>query len=52
MNNAEFFEALKLLEKEKGIPGEYLLEKIRAAIEDGTFDQFREKYAELLDRRI
>ena len=30
MNNAEFFEALKLLEKEKGIPGEYLLEKIRA----------------------
>ena len=32
MNNAEFFEALKLLEKEKGIPGEYLLEKIRAAI--------------------
>ena len=32
MNNAEFFEALKLLEKEKGIPGDYLLEKIRAAI--------------------
>ena len=32
MNNAEFFEALKLLEKEKGIDGEYLLEKIRAAI--------------------
>ena len=30
--NAEFFEALKLLEKEKGIDGEYLLEKIRAAI--------------------
>ena len=28
MNNAEFFEALKLLEKEKGIPGEYLLEKM------------------------
>ena len=27
MNNAEFFEALKLLEKEKGIDGEYLLEK-------------------------
>jgi N utilization substance protein A len=32
MNNAEFFEALKLLEKEKGISGEYLLDKIRAAI--------------------
>ena len=30
--NVEFFEALKLLEKEKGIPEEYLLEKIRAAI--------------------
>lgn len=32
MNNAEFFDALKLLEKEKGIPGDYLLEKIQAAI--------------------
>ena len=32
MNNAEFFEALRLLEKEKGIDEEYLLEKIRAAI--------------------
>ena len=32
MNNAEFFEALKLLEKEQGITGDYLLEKIRAAI--------------------
>ncbi|MBQ3133881.1 MAG: transcription termination/antitermination protein NusA [Clostridia bacterium] len=30
--SAEFFEALKLLEKEKGIPADYLLEKIRAAI--------------------
>ncbi len=30
--NAEFFEALKLLEKEKGIPADYLLEKIHAAI--------------------
>ena len=29
-----------------------LMEKVRAAIEDGTFDQFRAKYAELLDRRI
>lgn len=31
MNN-EFFEALGLLEKEKGIPADYLLEKITAAI--------------------
>lgn len=31
MNN-EFFEALALLEKEKGIPADYLLEKIKAAI--------------------
>ena len=30
--NTEFFEALALLEKEKGIPAEYLLEKIKAAI--------------------
>ncbi len=30
--NTEFFEALKLLEKEKGIPMDYLMEKIRAAI--------------------
>ena len=30
--NTEFFEALTLLEKEKGIPAEYLLEKIKAAI--------------------
>ncbi len=28
----EFFEAVKLLEKERGIPAEYLLEKISAAI--------------------
>lgn len=30
--NVEFFEALDLLEKEKGIPKEYMLEKIKAAI--------------------
>ncbi len=30
--NGEFFEALALLEKEKGIPMEYLLEKIKNAI--------------------
>ncbi|MGI6264309.1 MAG: transcription termination factor NusA [Acutalibacteraceae bacterium] len=30
--NDEFFEALAMLEKERGVPAEYLLEKIRAAI--------------------
>ena len=30
--SAEFFEALKLLEQEKGIPADHLIEKIRAAI--------------------
>ena len=30
--NDEFFEALPLLEKEKGIPMQYLIEKIEAAI--------------------
>ena len=30
--NKEFFEAVRELEKEKGIPAEYLYEKIRAAI--------------------
>ena len=30
--NAEFFEALRLLEKEKGIPMSYLVEKISNAI--------------------
>ena len=30
--NTEFFEALQLLEKEKGIDGAYLMEKIRAAV--------------------
>ena len=30
--NKEFFEALALLEKEKGVPMDYLLEKIKAAI--------------------
>ena len=31
MNN-EFFDALLMLEKEKGIPADYLLEKVKAAI--------------------
>ena len=30
--NKEFFEAIELLEKEKGIPADYLLEKVCAAI--------------------
>ncbi len=30
--NTEFFEALTLLEKERGIPADYLLEKIEAAV--------------------
>ncbi|MCI9415175.1 MAG: transcription termination/antitermination protein NusA [Clostridiales bacterium] len=32
MNNTEFFDAVKLLEKEKGIPADYLMEKIQAAV--------------------
>jgi len=31
-SNTEFFEAVRMLEKEKGIPAEYLIEKIRTAI--------------------
>ncbi len=30
--NSEFFEALSMLEKERGIPAEYMLEKIKGAI--------------------
>ena len=30
--NAEFFEALDAIEKEKGIPKEYMLEKISQAL--------------------
>ncbi len=30
--NKEFFEAVQMLEKEKGIPAEYLYEKIQNAI--------------------
>ncbi len=32
MKNKEFFDAVELMEKEKGIPSEYLLDKITAAI--------------------
>ena len=31
-SNAEFFEALNLFEKERGIPAEYMIEKISNAI--------------------
>ena len=31
-NNNEFFDALEFMEKEKGIPAEYLAEKIASAI--------------------
>ena len=30
--NSEFFTALELLEKEKGIPADYMIEKIEAAL--------------------
>ena len=30
--NSEFFDALELLEKEKGIPKEYMLERVEAAL--------------------
>ena len=30
--NAEFFEAIEAIEKEKGIPQDYMLDKIRAAL--------------------
>ena len=33
--NAEFFKALDLLEKEKGIPKEYMIEKVEAALLSG-----------------
>ena len=51
MNNAEFFEALKLLEKEKGITGDYLLEKIRAAIIIAVKRDFggKENIADIMD---
>lgn len=39
----EFFEALKMLVKEKGISGEYLMEKIRAAIVSAVNKDFDTK---------
>lgn len=36
MNNAEFFDAMTLLEKEKGIPEDYLMEKIALAVQNAV----------------
>lgn len=36
MNNAEFFDAMALLEKEKGIPEDYLMEKIALAVQNAV----------------
>lgn len=38
--NKEFFEAVQLLEKEKGIPAEYMFEKIKAAIISATKNSY------------
>ena len=64
-DSAEFFEAVRLLEREKGIPAEYLLEKIRAAIviavrrdfggKDNitvTMDPVNNVFAVSLDKRV
>ena len=38
--NAELFEALELLEKTKGIPVEYMLEKVEAAMQSAFKKEF------------
>ena len=38
--NKEFFVALQLLEKEKGIPKEYMIEKIEAALVSALKKEF------------
>ena len=40
--NAEFFEAIEAIEKEKGIPQDYMLDKIRTALMT-AFLSFSEK---------
>ena len=47
MNN-EFFAALELLEKEKGIPKEYMIEKIEAAL----LSAFKKEYGNGTNVRI
>ena len=46
--NAEFYEALDALEKEKNIPKDYMLEKIKAAIA-ATIKRDRNVPAESVD---
>ena len=38
--NKEFFEAIALLEKENGIPADYMYEKIKAAIISATKNSY------------
>ncbi len=38
--NKEFFEAVKALEKEKGIPADYMFEKVKAAIVSATRNSY------------
>ena len=46
--NTEFFNALELLEKEKGIPKEYMLEKVEAAL----VTAFKKEKGKILKRRF
>ena len=41
--NTEFFTALDLLEKERGVPAAYMIEKIEAAL----LSAFKKEYGEL-----
>ena len=46
--NAEFFTALELLEKEKGIPQTYMMEKIEAAL----VSAFKKEYGNNTNMRV
>ena len=46
--NKEFFAALQLLEKEKGIPQEYMIEKIEAAL----VSAFKKEYGNNTNVRV
>ena len=46
--NKEFFEALELIEKEKGIPKEYMLEKIEAAL----VSAYKKEYGNNINVRV
>lgn len=41
--NKEFFEAVKLLEEQKGIPADYMFEKIKAAITSATRNTYQNR---------